>query len=218
LFRLTGRKTKQKKRGFLRRIVLGLSVAGMVAAIGGFAYAASLHSVQQTNILQSRDVSVKIDENFPDPTITPGETKTKAVAFTNTSSAPVFLRVSYAETWTNGGQWLPDDGSHAVKNWTPAWNADWVDGGDGWYYYKKVLAAGASTGDILSSVTFPPGLASPYADGQYSLSFTAEAVQLSDETLVNTQATQTVFGKTATVTITSTGNGAVTAGTVSWGG
>ena len=209
--------SKRPKRNKRRRLIIGLTALLLVSAIGiGAVYAWNMHEASQENILQSHDTIVRINETFPDKTITPGGTKTKQASFSNTGSSPVFVRVAYSEMWTNGTAWLEDDGTHATKNWTAAWASDWWDGGDGFYYYKKVLAAGGSTGNILNSVTFPAALEAEYANGQYDLNFLVEAVQLSDEAAVNTDATQKVFGKTATVTITNTSNGAVTAGTVSW--
>lgn len=211
-------KTRKAHRFNFRTLLWLVALLIIMAAGIGVVSAWNMHEAQQANNLQSHNVSIRIDETFPDGTVTAGATKIKRVAFNNLSSAPVFLRVTYVETWENGSLWLEDDGSHAIKKWTSAWSNDWWDGEDGWYYYTKVLPAGGSTEDIISSVAFPADLAGEYAGGQYSLAFIVEAVQLSDEAEVNTSATESVFGKTAAVLVTSTSNGAVTAGTVSWSG
>ena len=206
-----------KRPSFTRATALGLLIALSVLIAGiGMTYAWNMHEATQPNNLSSHSTEVKIVENFPDPTIAPGLTKTKAVQFQNTGSAPAFLRVAYAETWTSSaGEWLESNGSHATKNWASAWSTEWVYI-DGWYYYTKVLAAGASTTQVLDSVSFPMSLPANYASGSYALNFAAEVVQLSDEPAVNSQAVQSVFGRTASISGETTANGAVTSGTVSW--
>jgi hypothetical protein len=171
--------------------------------------------VSQHSYPQSHQFGLRIDEVFPDNTISPGSTLTKEISFTNIGSAPLFLRISYVETWENGEEWLEDDGANCTKNWTSAFASEW-DFKDGWYYYKKVLPAGVNTGNILESISFPSELPKEYLEGAYSLDFMVEALQLSNEADVNTQATQEIFGKTATVAIILEKNGAVMEGTVAW--
>lgn len=209
-------RVKTPRRKWSKQLLIGFIAVLILLLVGvGIAYALSMHEVEQENILASHTTAVGIEETFPDGTVTPGATKTKQVAFKNEGTAPVFVRVAYAEEWTNGTAWLSDDGTHVTKNWTPAWASDWTLI-DGWYYYKKVLPQGATTDKILESVTFPAGLEDDYKNGQYDLSFLVEVVQLSDEASVNTSSTQSVWDRTATVTITTTSAGAVTAGTVAW--
>ena len=205
------KKTLKTKRGLVWLILAAvLSFAGI-----GVAYALNTHEISKENDLKSRGVSVEVVEVCPDKTITLDEEKTKEVAFKNVGSSPVFLRMAWSETWEHEGAWLQDDGSRCEKNWTADFENDWILI-DGWYYYKKVLPAGATTENVLESVKFPIDLDEEYSTGAYSLDFLAEVVQLSDEAAVNTLATQTVFGKKATVAIISTESGAVTAGTVAW--
>lgn len=205
-------KPRKRPRAALILLILFLASAAGIGA----SYAWNMHVVNRDNIMESRNVKVDIEEEFPDKKIAPNTTKTKKVNFKNTGSAAVFLRVAYNEVWQNGNDWLQDDGSHAVKDWTSTWTGQFTDGKDGWYYYNKVLAAGKSTGEILSAVTFPGGLDKQYVDGSYSLDFIVETVQVSDEEPVNDSATQTVFGRKATVEYMTTKDGAVTGGDVKW--
>ena len=210
---MTNLANMRKSRG----IGIGLLLAAAVMCAGiGATYGLSMHEASQENVLMSRTVGVEINEVFPDDSIEAGAIRTKEVSFTNTGTSAVFLRAAYSECWEDGGVWLADDGTLCIKGWTSAWTADWIDGGDGWHYYAKVLPAGGSTGDILGSVTFSGSLPPEYEDGTYTLDFTCEAVQLSNETDVNTDATYEVFGRAATVTVTSMVHGAVKAGTVAW--
>ncbi|MCL1895351.1 MAG: hypothetical protein FWG03_02255 [Clostridiales bacterium] len=210
---MTNIRTMRSSRSF----GIGLLLVAAVLCTGiGATYGLSMHEASQENVLMSRTTSVEINEVFPDDSIEAGAIRAKEVSFTNTGTSAVFLRVAFAECWEDGGVWLQDDGTLCIKGWTPAWTTDWIDGGDGWHYYTKVLPAGGSTGDILSSVTFSAGLPPEYLESVYTLDFVAEAVQLSNEAVVNMGATQAVFGREAAVTITSTVHGAVTAGTVAW--
>ena len=88
------------------------------------------------------------------------------------------------------------DGNEVVnKNWTEAWQNDWFDGGDGWYYYKKVLPANEMTAKVLTSLKFDSNYAEIYQTADYTLKFVSEAVQYSDDDSVNHRAVQANFGR-----------------------
>lgn len=190
--------------GMLALLLIG--VAGF-----GAAWAWNTHRAQQVNQLESRTVSVTVEENFPVKYVEAEATKDKAVTVRNTGSAAAFVRVSYAEYWTTDTEQLAG-ATNVKQNWTSDWTSDFERHDDGWYYYKKVLPAGESV-QVLKSVTFP---ASVTAGASYHLDFQVETVQVSDEAAVNTDATRTLFGRTAEVTDMTTSYGAVTDGTVTW--
>lgn len=190
--------------GMLALLLIG--VAGF-----GAAWAWNTHRAQQVNQLESRTVSVAVAEEFLSNTVDKGETKIKTVTVQNTGNAAAFVRVSYAEYWTTATEQLAG-ATNVEKNWTTDWKNDFKCHDDGWYYYKKVLPAGRSV-QVLESVTFP---ASVTAGASYHLDFQVETVQVSDEAAVNTDATKTLFGRTAEVTDMTTSYGAVTGGTVTW--
>lgn len=188
------------------------AAAFMAAAAIGTTFAWQTWDLDVTNQLKAHDTDVEIAEEF-------APYEYKKVQFKNTGSSSVFLRVSYTEHWE-----LPDktvlsnvvDGSDvAIKNWTEEWNSEWQDGGDGWYYYKKVLPGGAATAIILDGVDFsyPTSDGRYFSAAKYYLYFKAEVVQCSDgsNTLnsaeVNADSTKKMFGKTASVD---------TAGNVTW--
>lgn len=109
------------------------------------------------------------------------------------SSPKVLIRVAYSETWTKSDGTIISNainGNNVVtKDWTTAFVSDFVDGGDGWYYYEKVLNP-ASEVKILDSITLND---SSYNKYNYDLSFRFESVQ-ADATAANT-----LWGKTVTV-------------------
>lgn len=193
------------------------AAAFLAAAAIGTTFAWQKWDLDITNELRSHTTAVSVDEEFDenDPF------DHKKVKFKNEGSSSVFLRVSYTEYWQKGDYILSNqvgDEIVAVKI-GPGNKNDWSnrDGWpdindwqliDGWYYYKKVLKKGESTSEILSRVVIPENFAEKfpeYVGAQYHLYFKVEAVQCSDgnNTLnsgaVNADATQKMFGKTATV-------------------
>lgn len=109
-----------------------------------------------------------------------------------------------AKKYCNEKEWVPRNDQEWVDN------EDWMDGGDGWFYYKKVLKAGNNTscecntdkksgkdnaniasecdcecctGEVLTKVLFDNELLNAheeYKDAHYQLYFKAEVVQCSD--------------------------------------
>ena len=202
-------------------------IAGLVLTLLalGATYAYSVHKTQLDNLLTSHGVSGAVIENgdptsdIEDFTLTPGADVTKKVQFENTGNAPVFVRVAYAQTWLNkDGALLLYDESYATPKWTSEWNSEWSDGGDGWYYYNKVLKAGDITNEVLTSVEFlgTPPLPDEYVNGKYQLTFVLEVVQCSDEEDVNDDALMATFGRSATISDMKVTNGTVTSGDVTW--
>lgn len=190
----------------------------MIASLSiGTVSALWAEEIVHENKLVADEVKGSIVENFPSPSMT-GDV-TKEVSFTNSGTAAAFLRVAYSETWTkkSGSDDVMLNNSVngtdvATKNWSTAKNADWVDGGDGWLYYKKLLNPGETTEKILQSVSFPDYTQDDYKaykDADYQLYFRMELLQASDShaTLnkdkVNEDSTSTVFGKKATVSGTN---------------
>ena len=136
---------------------------------------------------------------------------TKEVSFVNQeeTNTPVVLRINYNELWrkeVNGVNLSLDNnvnGTNVVtKSWTSAFTTDFIDGGDGWYYYKKVLDAQQSV-QVLNSITLNEALisTSPYYNDYksytYELDFNFEAIQ------ADADAVSDIWGKTATI---SSGN------------
>lgn len=198
----------------LSGLILALAV-GMVSF--GAVYALWHHEITHTNNLVADSMNASIEETFEPGTPPSGEVP-KVVAFKNDSSCASFLRIAYSETWTSGSETdavilsnKVNGTDVATKNFN--WE-DWQDGGDGWYYYNKILPPGETSGTVLDKVTFPSYTEdyADYADADYQLYFRMELLQASDSprTLnsdnVNAASTQAVWGKTATVG----NNGAVT--------
>lgn len=103
----------------------------------------------------------------------------KEVSFVNSDAngIPMLLRIGYSETWKDGDNNAVSNvynGNNVVtKTWTSAFTDDFVDGGDGWYYYEKLLNPSDSV-KVITAIA----LAEPtYASYNYDLSFRFEAIQ-----------------------------------------
>ena len=106
------------------------------------------------------------------PEVYPTEALAKDPTVTNTGANPCFVRIK-----VTGWDCLAPAGDITYRT-------DYVDGklGDDWtlsgdyFYYTKVLAAGATTDALFDQIVIPSDLTNGYT-GNYNLVVTAEAVQ-----------------------------------------
>ena len=184
----------KKKPLFFLLLLLALGIVGTT-----FAYYYT--EIAIPNQFRAMTYNVTIEEEFNN---TWG---TKKVSFVNNeeTNTPVVLRINYNELWrkeVNGVKLSLDNnvnGTNVVtKNWTTAFTNDFIDGGDGWYYYKKILAAEASV-QVLDSIALNESLisTSPYYNDYksytYELDFNFEAIQASSSAISE------IWGRTATI-------------------
>ncbi len=139
---------------------------------------------------QALTYDVDIDDNNPD---TWGD---RDVTITNNDKTPVVLRVTYSETWSKQdsiqGYLILNNlvnGTNVVnKTWTNTWTNEFTKGGDGWYYYKKVLDSNDSI-KIIENVTINErllrdnSLYDKYNNYDYELNFGIEAIQATEEAI-----------------------------------
>lgn len=204
-----------------KRKIMLFAFGCLALLLVGSSFAFWSGKIEHTNVLKADTMNAEIKETFDSENAKPSGTVQKKVSFKNDSSSAAFLRVSYGETWEKTEE---DDklllnnqvngADVATKNWLNGFGENselWTDGGDGWYYYNQILKPGAETGNILENVSFPEysGAYQDYKDADYQLYFRMELLQVSDSqsTLnsaeVNKKASQTVFGKEATVSDTT---------------
>lgn len=211
-----------RKRGWLRFLLALLPVSVVMLAFifqGSYSLFSSQHDV--TNKLGT-NYGVSVQENFNPPTTgwMTNAAVTKQVWVANTGKTDALVRVHAAEFWQDEtgnllGNSLPDPQNNnqltdvVTKNWTSSWSNDWVLH-DGWYYYKQVLKAGASTPQFLSSIQLNVTLIGSDSTQQYTatntsyhLNFYQESVQADPSSAV-----QTLWGLTPTVNAD---------GSVAWG-
>ena len=188
------KKIKKKPLFFL----LALFLLGIVGTTIAYYYT----EIVIPNQFKTMTYNVTIEEEFND------NWGTKKVSFVNNevTNAPVVLRINYNEEWRkeiNGVKVSLDNnvnGENVVtKNWTTVFTNDFIDGGDGWYYYKKTLNAEESV-QVLDSISLKESLisTSPYYNDYksytYELDFNFEAIQ------ANSSAISEIWGKNATIT------------------
>lgn len=185
-----------KKKPFI--FLLLLCLIGVIGTTFAYYYT----EITIPNKFKTMTYNVTIEEEFND---TWG---TKKVSFVNNeeTNAPVVLRINYNEEWRkeiNGVKVSLDNnvnGENVVtKNWTTEFTNNFVDGGDGWYYYKKILNAEESV-QVLDSISLKESLisTSPYYNDYksytYELDFNFEAIQASSSAISD------IWGKNATIT------------------
>ncbi len=172
----------------------------VVVSIGGtFAY--YYQNVTLPNEFKTMIYNVSIDEDYND------DWGTKKVYITNneTSNTPVVLRINFNESWSkvidgtivNLSNTI--NGTNVVnKEWTSTFTNDFVDGSDGWYYYKKLLSPN-ETIQVLNSISLNNSLIQSssdyqdYLDFDYKLIFNYEALE------PNTDRISDIWNKTSTI-------------------
>ena len=179
-------KQKKSKKFLLITPVLTLVVVGAGLLI---VYALSHNSTVVTSNIPVGTGTVQIVD---DSDLGFGK---KEVSFVNSDAngIPMLLRIGYSETWKDGDNNAVSNvynGNNVVtKTWTSAFIDDFVDGGDGWYYYAKLLNPSDSV-KVITAIS----LAEPsYAAYDYDLNFRFEAIQ------ANSEAATTLWSKTATI-------------------
>lgn len=177
--------------------LLALSIIGIVGSTFAYYYT----EVSLPNKFKTMTYNVSIEEEFND---TWG---TKKVSFVNDeeTNTPVVLRINYNESWrkeVNGIKLSLDNNVNGInvvtKNWTTAFTNQFIDGGDGWYYYVKTLNPKESV-QVLDSISLNESLISTspyyneYKSYTYELDFNFEAIQ------ANSNAISNIWGVSATI-------------------
>lgn len=126
-----------KRKTILTLAALALLLTCVVS--GTLAYLmTSTESV--TNVFTPAKVDTDITEEF-------NKTVKSSVIVTNAAdSIPVYVRVAVVGNWV-------DAAGNIVQPWTPDFDlgANWIQGSDGYYYYKQVVPVGGKTSDLLGS-------------------------------------------------------------------
>ncbi|MDR0853451.1 MAG: BsaA family SipW-dependent biofilm matrix protein [Clostridiales Family XIII bacterium] len=104
------------------------------------------------NVIKTGTLSGEIVEVYnPPPKVDPGAEIDKVVDVKNTGDVDMFVRVKIDKVWGDGsrednGDLIPVVPGLATDNIIISPNTDkWFDGGDGYYYYKGILAPGETT-------------------------------------------------------------------------
>ena len=151
---MAGKHMESRKRIKLSTVLVVAAALALVTAIGGTMAWLTTHSEGLTNTFTPATISGEVKETFNNPFNTKNN-----VYIQNTSDVPVYVRVALVPTWVmeENNKFVTvaepvgnDDVIIDTKEWksfVPAADSNWVKGNDGYYYYKKPLAAADKTDD-----------------------------------------------------------------------
>ena len=180
------RRRQIRNKAHFAPVVVMFSLALLIGVV---VYAFSQDSSTMNNGVNLASNSVKIVET------TSEGFGSKTVSFRNdgANNPDVLLRIAYSEMWTKSDGSIVSNtvgGNNVVtKTWAADFTSDFVDGGDGWYYYGKVLSADTEV-DVLSAIALNDD---SYAKYNYDLSFHFESVQ------ADAAAANSLWGRNATI-------------------
>lgn len=178
----------KKRHNRHRPLYLGLALAALLLLIGGsyLVYAAMTASDRKENDFQIGQVETKIfEENFEeDLTETvKDQSRTKEVRIQNTGTIKQFVRVMVLPEVRTGivgdnqnEQVLPlKIGTDIILE--EMVTADWIDGGDGYYYYiKEAVKPNEFTSYLFKKVKLSDQLGRQYNQAKLSITLKVEAI------------------------------------------
>ena len=131
-----------KKKFMLAAVLLALLLT--VAVGGTLAYLVDT-TAEVKNIFTPADVTVDIDEDFPNNV-------KQNVIIKNTGKASAFIRAAIVVTWQN------NDGdvygkTPETSDYTMTIGLGWTKESDGFYYYNPAVAVGGSTNPLIVKCT-----------------------------------------------------------------
>ena len=166
----------------MKRKILILSVLviclAMIAA-GSLAYFTA--DTKAHNVITTGSVDIELNEwaneertdKFEDQTgVMPGKDVTKIVEVKNVGTGSAWVCVQmFVDVYAENGEGLPPEPVKLDIN-----DTDWTYQ-DGYYYYNKPLAPGASTEPLFTTVSFDEQMGNEYQNAKAKIDITAIAVQ-----------------------------------------
>ena len=162
------------KRKKITMIAVAMAMIAVIA--GSLAYWNQTHVIENPFETGGKFGATVIEDFTPEDEWLPGAQVNKGVQVENTGEQDIIIRVKMDEKWVRRKEIVPykelnavpdkdvykvnqvdekdgktaADDSVVIKNFSSS--ANWVDGGDGWFYYKVNLAKGKTTDKWLESV------------------------------------------------------------------
>ncbi|MCQ2571180.1 MAG: hypothetical protein MJ154_02960 [Candidatus Saccharibacteria bacterium] len=177
---------KQNKRLSVASIAAMVIVAGLIS-FAAFAISRNVSVIEKNVKVAGHGVKIIEDSD--------GGFGKKEISFKNdgADNSKILLRIAYSETWSRADGTIVSNSVNnnnvVTKNWTTDFTNDFVDGNDGWYYYKKTLNPNAIV-QVLNSIELND---ESYAKYNYDISFRFEAIQ------ADAAAASTVWNRTVTI-------------------
>ena len=171
--------------------VLLISLILFTLAMIGSTSAFFVTSSRAHNVITTDGVSIDLIENtdqlgvdgrpIPFTNINnamPGDTYSKIPQVKNTDHGDVWVRILVAKSAKNAAGEavaVPDGAIVADYN-----THNWLDGGNGYYYYYRALKAGETTEPLFTKVSLAEELSTNLAGVSLNIDLTAEGVQVAN--------------------------------------
>lgn len=164
-----------------KMVTICLVVALVLTAVAGGTLAYFTDTADATNTFTVGNVDITLTEpnwegtgSNDAPEVYPGEPLAKDPTVTNDGANPCFVRIK-----VEGLDCLGNAGmiTYRTDYVTDKLGDNWVKGTDGYFYYSKVLEAGATTDALFDQIVIPTGLTNGDAETEFDVDVTAEAVQ-----------------------------------------
>lgn len=187
-------KVKYKKNNRTKLALIFVSICLIITIGITLAYYNNVVSI--SNKLATNEPKVELIEKFSQGSIfLPGEKVTKQVKFSNSGKIDALIRVKYSDIWVDlNDESVSGNTNLVLKEWTNAWNEEWIDGKDGYFYYTKILKTGTSTNVILDKLALLDDASNDDHDFDYS-ALTYKIIFELDACMVKNEAAQISFGK-----------------------
>lgn len=171
-----------KKKMFVLAVLVIILAGTVTGTLAYFTTKTVAH-----NVITSGEIDIALVESMkegndevPYPTdsvggIMPGADHSKIVRVENIGSNPAWVRVKVTKTVKVGRETLPDDVLTLDFDTTGAW----IDGEDGYYYYRDALVPGGKTATpLFTSVHFDgEGMDNDYQNARIEINVQAYATQ-----------------------------------------
>ena len=174
--------SRRKKALLYKKITLTLLAILLVgiAAIPAVAWLTASSEVR--NEFEIGEGDVKVNE-----TVNETPNTKENVYIENTGNVPAYVRASVHIYWKDADGNIMADKPSPNADYTIDWfddNSGWVQGADGFYYYTEPVEAGASTLNLINSVT-DQGKKDNYKDGRvFYVDIAAQSIQADPATVV----------------------------------
>lgn len=169
----------------MKRKILILSVLAILIAIlaaGSLAYYTA--DTKAHNVITTGSVDIELNEwaneerteKFENQTgVMPGKDVTKIVEVKNVGTGSAWVCVQmFVDVYAENGEGLPPEPVKLDIN-----DTDWTYQ-DGYYYYNKPLAPGATTEPLFTTVSFDEQMGNEYQNAKAMIDITAIAVQFAN--------------------------------------
>lgn len=194
--------SNNQKRTFNLAALVALALAALLAVFGTAAF--TVGAAPADNVITFGSVKMRVCEftlndsgsevpfeasasgDYPATKVSSGAIS-RIVRVQNAGSEPMYVRVRLAMRSVSPDGKTADAGNVVRLNLNDSADAPWVDGGDGWYYYRGTAAnggvvnAGEYTENLLNSVSFVGDYQATAQGGSFQLVVDAQAVQAKNQ-------------------------------------